>query len=453
LNNRRVVITGLGVISSIGLNVEEFWDNALKAESVVKKIPEQWLNYSDYNSQIWSPLPVIDYASNEITRIEQKQLDPTSLMAIKSTFQALKNADLDYELFDRKRNIYDIKFNDNIKKGVFIGTGIGGISTVNQCFSNQILSGFDAKINEIISGNESKELSELKKIQENMIFPKRFNPFGVSMIMPNACSANLGIKFNINGPNNTFCSACASGTVAIGYGYEAVKSGKIDFAVTGGTEFMYDDYGALFYAFDVIKALTNDYSDFDKANRPFDKDRSGFLFSQGGCAVLLLEELENALKRDAKIIAEIIGFEEGCDAHNVMMIDDSGSQIKNMIDSLFNKASVNYSEIDYINTHGTGTLLNDDVESRIIDELFGKKPLINSTKSLLGHTLGASGAIEALVTALSIQKKTSHVCKNLDNPISDLNFITQTGSFQIKKALTQSFGFGGHNVGLLLSEY
>ncbi len=455
---KRVVITGAGIISSIGTNLEEFWKNCLNAKSIVTKIPDEWLDYSDYNSKIWSPLPYINFpdkSNNRINRIEQKQLDNSSLMAIDASFQALDHAKIQYELIDVKRNTYSIKSMDNSRGGVFIGTGVGGISTLGYCFSNQVLSRQKQNLNNIIQKNkfEASVLNELNSISSKMIFPVRFNPFAVSMIMPNACSANLSIKLNLKGKNNTLCAACASGTVAIGYGYKAINSGELDFAVVGGTEYMYDEYGALFFAFDAIKALAKENGNMEKANRPFDKEHTGFLYSQGGSAILILEELDKALERKANIIAEIIGYNENSDGFNIMMIEESGKNIKEVINRALAEANLKPDNIDYINSHGTGTNLNDEVESRIIDDIFGSKPLINSTKSLIGHALGASGAIEAVVTALSIKNKTTHICKNLENPVRDLNFVRIAGEYPIKTAISQSFGFGGHNAVLVLKEY
>jgi 3-oxoacyl-[acyl-carrier-protein] synthase II len=217
-------------------------------------------------------------------------------------------------------------------------------------------------------------------------------------------------------------------------------------------EHLYDDYGTIFGGFDTVRALTGNNENPDKANRPFDKDRSGFLFSEGGGAVLLLEELEHARRRGAGIYAEVLGYGETCDGHNIMMMEGSGYSIVRMIKQALADAGLTEREIDYINSHGTGTVLNDETETRVLETLFGKGVLINSTKSLIGHTLGASGAIEALVTALSIYNKTTHICRNLESPMKDLNFVTEAASYPIRKAMSQSFGFGGHNAVLILGE-
>ena len=451
---KRVVITGLGVISAIGQNPDEFWKSCLEAKTKVERIPAHWFHYGDFHSQIWSTLPAVDYSTYGIGRIEEKQLDPSSLIAIACSFQALDSAKLEYTKLDQKRNTYSIPSLDKNRVGVFMGTGIGGLSTFASCYSYQLLlrqKELLAKASAELADHPVREI--LKRVQERMLYPRRFNPFAVAMTMPNASSANVGIKFNLCGSNNAYSAACASGTVAIGYGFKAVRSGELDVALVGGVEYLRDDYGGVFAGFDAVRALANNNDHPDKANRPFDKDRTGFLFSEGGGAGFVIEDLEHARKRGAPIYAEIIGYGETCDGFNIMMMESGGTQITRMLELAFADAGVSAAEIDYINSHGTGTRLNDETETGVIDKVFGKKVLINSTKSLIGHTLGASGAIEALVTALSILNKTTHVCRNLENPMKDLNFVTKVDSYPIRTGISQSFGFGGHNAVLILREY
>jgi 3-oxoacyl-[acyl-carrier-protein] synthase II len=446
--HKRVVITGIGIISSIGINAEDFWENALKGRSAVEKIPQQWKNYNSFTSDIWSPLPEIDYGLFELSRIEQKQLDKSSLNILSAAYQAVNGAGLKLSMDNPKNNTFRIMDIDCEGTGVFIGTGNGGISTIGESLSFQILNNIKTELTKKVLKDP-----DIYKTTEKMLFPKRFNPFSVSMIMPNAVSANVSIKFGIKGQSDTISSACASGTIAVGKGFKAIRNNELKTAIAGGTEYLYDDYGTLFYSFDILKTLASGYESIEKANRPFDKNRSGFLFSQGGAGVLILEELESALKRNAPVIAEITGYAENCDAHNIIVMDPDKKMIKNMINKALSSASAKADEIDYINAHGTGTKLNDEAESEILLEIFGNKSLVNSTKSLLGHTLGASGAIEAAVTALSIKNKTTHISKNLEDPVNELNFVRSSGNYDIKKAMTHSFGFGGHNAGLVLEEF
>ncbi|MBN2545838.1 MAG: beta-ketoacyl-[acyl-carrier-protein] synthase family protein [Spirochaetes bacterium] len=456
--NRRVVITGTGIISSIGLNTKDFWNKCLSGKSNIHEIPEHWNKYANFNTKIWSPLPEIDFNSHNINRIELKKSDKTSLLALSTVQEALKSSNFEIKQENEKNNTYKVKGIDSARAGVYIGTGIGGVSTLGECFANQMLFKNHEELDRIIKTAEKENYDQgfvktLIDLKGKMIFPLRFNPFAVSMIMANSPAANIAIKYNINGVNNTFCAACASGTVAIGNAFNSIKNNLHDIAITGGVEYFYDEYGALFYSFDVLKTLAQNIFDKEKANRPFDRDRSGFLYSEGGCGIIIMEDMEHALKRNAPIIAEVIGYAETCDGYNIMVLDGQNDNIPRMIYTALKNSGIEADKIDYINTHGTGTLVNDQIESRVIENIFGKRPLINSTKSILGHTLGASGAIETVVTALSIKNKTTHISKNLDNPIRDLNFVLKSGNFEIKYALTQSFGFGGHNACLVLKEY
>jgi 3-oxoacyl-[acyl-carrier-protein] synthase II len=241
--------------------------------------------------------------------------------------------------------------------------------------------------------------------------------------------------------------------VAIGNAFQTLRSGCIDTAIAGGVEYLSDEYGMLFRGFDLAKTLVAQGKlsfGNDQLNRPFDRDRSGFLFSQGGCGVMVLEELEHARKRGADILCEVAAYSETCDGFNIMMIEPSGQQITRMLAHLLRSADCTGRDVDYVNAHGTGTQLNDAAEAEIIECVFGRNALVNSTKSLLGHTLGASGALGVLVAALSIRHNTTHICKNLDHPIRDLNFVRSVSSRSIRTAVAQSFAFGGHNAALLL---
>jgi len=293
----------------------------------------------------------------------------------------------------------------------------------------------------------------LDNILALMAHGPRYNPFVVSMLMPNAPSAATAIRFSLTGPNVSYCVACASGTVAVGHAYREVRDGHVDVAIAGGSEYLYDEHGHIFRGFDIAGTLIRDCTDAETANRPFDEKHSGFLFSQGGAAVLVLEELEHARRRGATIIAEVIGYAETFDAHSMMSLAPGGEQIERMVHAAITDADLSPHDVDYINAHGTGTKNNDQTEAEVIDRVFGKSALINSTKSLLGHTIGASGAIEALVTALSLRDGTTHICKNLDTPLLGLNFVRSVEQHDLRVGLSQSFAFGGHNAAVVLRRY
>ncbi|OHD72793.1 MAG: hypothetical protein A2355_07635, partial [Spirochaetes bacterium RIFOXYB1_FULL_32_8] len=377
--------------------------------------------------------------------------DKTTLLALYSTFEALDHAGVKYSLVDKKRGSYSIDNVDPFKVGVVIGTGIGGVESLISSYSFQILNNAKKKLNDIKNDNPGIA-DDVQNVDDLLIKAKRFSPFAVSMIMGNASAANIGIRFGLNGMNKTVSAACASGTAAIGYAYEAVKSGKLDMAVSGGVEYLYDEYGGLYFGFDSLKALCRAGDIIEEANRPFDKARTGFLYSQGGSGILILEDYDSAIKRGATIHAEIKSFAETNDAHNIMMIEKSGKCIERVIVDVMKQAGIQPKEVDYINTHGTATELNDEVESAAIEKIFGDKVLINSTKSLIGHSFGASGALEAVISVMSITKKKVHLNRNIKDPVRDLNFVRESTDAHIKTVLSESFGFGGHNTAIIFTE-
>lgn len=453
--NRRVVITGAGVVSAIGMGVEEFWRNCLRGNSVVASIPPEWDRYADLHSRLWSPLPNTDPEFLGVMRVERLQLDPVTVLAIGSAYHAFKNAGFNVEptLGNRSRT-FAFPDMDSARVGVYFGTGIGGAHSFLQNHTQHLYQRPRAKLKIYSEGhaiNNGRE--ELDSAIELMAHPPRYHPFVVSMLMPNAVSAAVAIKFSITGPNITYCVACASGTVSVGHGYRAVREGRIDLAIAGGSEYLYDEHGHIFRGFDVVGALVKNCADPKSANRPFDKMRSGFLFSQGGAAVLVLEELEHAQRRGATILAELIGYAETFDAYSMMSLAPGGQQIERMVRAALFDADLSPHDVDYINTHGTGTKNNDETEAEVIDRVFGKSVPINSTKSLLGHTIGASGAFEALVTALSLRDGVTHICNNLDTPLLDLNFVRSTECFNPRIGLSQSFAFGGHNAALVMRRF
>ncbi|MBI5397202.1 MAG: beta-ketoacyl-[acyl-carrier-protein] synthase family protein [Verrucomicrobia bacterium] len=407
---------------------------------------------------MWSPLPPLARSSDLVNDIERTKLDAAAVLAMETAAEALRNAGLAIARVDTKHNLYALPGVDCARTGVFVGTGVGGIGSLLSNAAFHMLSPQQPRLQQIAKALASSEQhpesrQTVERIAADILIPFRANPFVVSMIMPNAVSADVAIKFGIHGPVQTCCSACSSGTVAIGNAFQAVQGGSIDTAIAGGVEYLNDDYGILFRGFDMAKTLVaqgNQSFRNDQLNRPFDRDRSGFLFSQGGCGVLVLEELEHARARKAGILCEVAAYSETCDGFNIMMIEPKGQQIARMLEHLLHSAGCTGQDVDYVNAHGTGTLLNDATETEVIERVFGKTPLVNSTKSLLGHTIGASGALGAIVAALSIRDGTTHVCKNLDHPIRDLNFVRSATRQPIRTAVAQSFAFGGHNAALLL---
>jgi len=452
--SRRVVVTGAGAVSPIGIGVDEFWRQCLQGKSSVALIPTYWQLYAEPYSRIWSPLPEIDPESMGVARTERLQLDPVTVLALGAAREAIKHAGFTLVPVKEHTHAFRLTEADSARSGVYIGTGLGGAITFLQNHTYHLLK----KPREALASYAQKHGSSgnpvmLESILGLMTHGLRFNPFEVSMVMPNAPAAALGIKYTLTGPNVTHCVACASGTVAIGNAYRAVREGRVDVAVSGGCEYFGDEHGHIFRSFDVSGTLVRDCVNPDTANRPFDTRRSGFLFSQGGAAVLVLEELEHAKRRGAVVIAEVIGFSETFDAHSIMSLAPGGEQIERMIRETLTDAGLSPNDVDYINAHGTGTRNNDEIETAVIERVFGQSVRVNSTKSLLGHTIGASGAFEALVTALSLRDGTTHICKNLETPLRDLNFVRRVEHCDLRVGLSQSFAFGGHNAAVIMSRF
>lgn len=443
---RRVVITGAGTINPIGAGVEEFWQNSLAGITAVSPVPQSWARYATTRSRFWSTLPASAMALSGLSRSELLTHDPVAVLALGAAREALHQSGL---ASDTVATAIDAE-----RTGVFLGTGLGGAVTFlrnhTHHLSQRARALLKARAASPDSGEDQGWLNEVIGLLDH---GPRFNPFEVSMVMPNSPAAAVGIRYGFKGPNTTYCVACSSGTIAIGNAYRAVRDARVDTALAGGCEYFGDDHGHIFRSFDIAGALVQGDETAERCNRPFDQKRSGFLFSQGGAAVLVLEELEHARRRGATILAEVIGYAETFDAYSMMSMPAGGEQVERMMRLALADAAVGADEVDYLNAHGTGTEINDRVEAETIERVFGQRVLVNTTKSLLGHTIGASGAIEALVTALSLKHGTTHICKNLENPVRDLNFVRKVEAHDLRVGLTQSFAFGGHNAALVLRRY
>ncbi len=454
--DRRVVVTGMGVVCSLGASLDEFWRNCLESRARVEHIPESWKKYHRLSSTIWSTLPEVDLKRHGVTRVDALRLDTATQLAIACSSMALGDAGIEQEVLGR--NALRLKGIDPARTGVLYGTGAAGVTSFFSSHANHLLLKPKTALAALLQAAAAREpsrafLDELAAICAEIEVPNRYNPFVVSMGMPNAVSANISLRFGITGPSTTVCAACASGTVALGHAYRCVKAAVMDVAVTGGAEYLRDESGSIFRGFDVAGTLAKEDEDRHRSCRPFDRKHNGFLFSEGGAATLILEELGHAMARGAPICGEVVGYAETCDAANIMCIDGNSEHVRRAIVDAIAEAGLSPADIDYINAHGTGTVVNDDAEAAVIDAIFGKRPFVNSTKSILGHTVGASGAIEAIVTLLSIKNQVTHVCNNLKDPIVDLNFVTDVMQREIHSAVSQSFAFGGHNAVLVFREF
>lgn len=412
--NRRVVITGIGPVSSNGIGREELWANILAKKFVAEPIPEKYKQYYDYKTKFYVPFPEINLDDFSFIKKYSRMMEATSVLALAGASLALIDSDLNPETLENA--------------GIILGNGIASLNT-----------GFN-----FYAFHTYNEL--LKNIPGDFIKPK-YSRMVIPSTMPDSATAWVSILFGINSFNYTINASCASGTYAIGEAFRNIKNGYSDIMITGGVEGLQDESGAILRGFDSLGTLTKSC---DGRPRPFSHDRSGFLYAEGGGCILILEELEKAKNRGAKIYAEIEDYQANSDAYNIVQVQESGEQIAKLLKNIIGNL-----KIDYLNAHGTATELNDKVEQKVIKEIFGEKenqPIINSTKSILGHTIGASGAFEITVTALSIKESKIHA--NLsDNTFDDLNLATDTIEKDINYALKTSYGFGGHNAAVLLKKF
>jgi len=406
---RRVVVTGCGVVSPVGIGKDAFWESLIKGKSGIRKITQ--FDPSSFDSQIAGEVKDFD-PSSFFSPKELKRTPRFVQFAIVSTYEALKDSSLNLEKIDPYR------------VGVIIGSGIGSLETVEK---------------------EHKVLLEKG--------PSRVSPFLIPMLITNEAAGCVAIRFNIKGINFCTVTACASGAHAIGEAYRAIKENKADVMICGGTEACITPLGVA--GFCSLKALSTRNEEPERASRPFDKERDGFVIAEG-CGIVILEELNFALKRGAPIYGELAGYAATCDAYHITAPSPDAEAPAKAMELAAKEAKISLGNNIYINAHGTSTPLNDKVETKAIKKAFGdyaKKIWISSTKSMTGHTLGAAGAIEFIVICLALKNKIIPPTINYENPDPecDLNYTpNQAKEVDIKVALSNSLGFGGHNATLLV---
>ncbi len=409
---RRVVVTGCGVVSPVGNDKDTLWENLIKGKSGISRITA--FEPSAFDSQIAGE--VKNFVPPHFFSPKDLQRTPRFVQfALKATEEALKESSLDLEMIDPYRI------------GVIVGSGIGSLETMEKEFKVYLEKG-----------------------------PRKISPFLIPMLITNEAAGNIAIYFNIKGPNLCTVTACASGAHAIGEAYLAIKHNRIDVAICGGTEAAITPMGI--GGFCALRALSKRNDAPEKASRPFDKERDGFVMAEGA-GIVVLEELEHAKKRGAHIYAEVSGYGATCDAYHITAPHPEAEAASLAMQMALQEAGVSLEEEIYINTHGTSTELNDKIETKAIKNVFGSrayKLAINSTKSMTGHTLGAAGAIEFIVCCLTIKHKIIHPTINYEfpDPECDLNYTPNKAiERNIKIALSNSLGFGGHNATLLSKEF
>lgn len=421
---RRVVVTGLGAFTSYGLGTQRLWDNLINNTAVVQEIPSSWRSVS--KKGFYAPLPKLDYGALGFSRSETLQYEPVTLHALLSAQEALTQANFNFSKLNDKLNRYVLEGIDTKKVGVFGGTGIGGIET---------LSNATDKVKRSQGG---------EKVRQDAL--------SVAKTMPYNIAAALGIKWSLHHNINSHTYACATGTILIGKAMKEIQNGSLDVAITCSSEYADQTIGLLYNSFLNGSTLSKG-QDIASVNMPFDKKRSGFLFSEGGAGALVLESLEHAEARGATILAELVGFSDSFDGFNMVSPDASGIYIEEMLRTLLSQANISADEVSYINAHGTATLKNDEIETMVLEKIFNHTTAINSTKSFLGHSISASGSIEAITTILSMQHKMVHANYGLTEPISDLNLVKENTAVDIDYAISESFAFGGHNGAVLFKQY
>ena len=431
-------------MSSIGCDIDSFWTRLIAGAAEVAEIPPRWRQFYKPASHTWSPLMEPNYAASGLSKTDRLLLSKAAQIGLLAARQAAAQAHWAQEATTAPAP--RIAFYD--RAGVFIGTGLGGAPAPLDNYAAHLLSGFRPQLSDHVQQHPDDTLAGA--LLTGLLNHPRVNPMVFCQTMPNALAAQISIQFGVRGSVDTTCAACTSGTIALGKAFRAIQRGELDVALAGGIEHLGDRAGGVFMGFDRLGALAKPYREIGSENRPFDADRSGFLFSEGGAAIAFLESETSLKSRGQRAIAEIIGYAESHDAHSIAAISEDQNAITPMLRKALLDANLEASDIDYINAHGTGTQLNDQIEARIIERMFGARPLINSTKSILGHTVGAAGAFEFIVAALSLQRQAVHPCLNLENPITDLNFSIAGGAATLQTALTQNFGFGGHNAALVL---
>lgn len=409
---RRVVITGLGVISPVGNSVEEFWESLKSGKSGAGKITR--FEVSNFTTRIAAEIKGFD-PLRYMDKKEARRMGLHEQYSMSSAFQAIKDAKLDSNSFDPDR------------AGAVIGSGIGGVDVMEAQHSVLMKDG-----------------------------PGRVSPFFVPMMIVDMSAGLVSIRYNLKGPNYATVSACASGANAIADSFKIIQRGDAEVMVTGASEASLTPLALA--GFCSARALSTRNEEPEKASRPFDKQRDGFVMGEGS-GMLVLESLEHAQKRGAKICAEIMGVGMTADAYHITAPAPDGDGAIRSMKLALQDAGLNPEQVDYINTHGTSTDLGDIAETLAIKKVFGQRAYkipANSTKSLIGHLLGAAGAVELIATIKSMEQGIMHptINQEVPDPECDLDYVpNQARKAEIRVALSNSFGFGGHNISLAVKKF
>lgn len=410
--NKRVVVTGAGAVTPIGIGRETYWNALREGVCGIKTIRS--FDASEYTTQVAAEIE--DFVpENYIPKKEAKRMDRFTQFAVAAAKLAVEDGGLDLEAVDADRF------------GCVVGSGIGGLLTMEEEHAKLLAKG-----------------------------PGRVSPFLIPMMIGNMAAGAVSMALNAKGPNYCVVTACASGTNAVGEGFRLIQRGDADLVLAGGTEASITPFGIA--GFCSMKAMSTRNDDPKTASRPFDVDRDGFVMGEGS-GILLLESLEHALARGANILGEVVGFGMSADAYHITSPAPGGEGAARSMKSALADAGIEPSAIAYINAHGTSTPYNDKFETMAIKSVFGehaKNLCVSSTKSMTGHLLGASGAIEAVACLLAVKEDYMHGTYGIQNidPEIGLEVLANQGrAAEVEYALSNSLGFGGHNATLILKKY
>ena len=407
---RRVVVTGLGIVSPLGNDLDSTWSNIISGKSGAGRITK--FDPAGFSTTFAAELKGYNEASG-LSPKEIRRIDPFIQYALTASDQAIKDSDLSLDDIEKTRI------------GVSIGSGIGGLGSIED--------------NALILGDKG---------------PRKISPFFVPGAIINMASGNVAIKYNLQGPNISIVSACSSAGHSIGYSARTISYGDADIMITGGAEAGITPLGLA--GFNAAKALSTNNENPEQASCPWDKKRDGFLLGEGA-GILILEELESAKSRKAKIYGEVVGFGQSDDAYHITAPAEDGRGAYNAMINALNDFKEDHDKIDYINAHGTSTPLGDVIEAKAIAEIFkGRKNLsVSSTKSMTGHLLGAAGAIEAIFCLLAMRDSVIPPTTNLNDPDNEFDLDLTPNKSKTKEvnfAMSNSFGFGGTNVSLIFKK-
>ena len=411
--DRRVVVTGMGSVTPVGLNNDELWQSLIKGVSGI--FPISKFDTEHHTTKFAGEIKNFDILDFIDDRKLARRLDDFTKYAVASASMAIQDSGLDLEKEDRNRI------------GVISGSGIGGLSTFEREFRKLIESG-----------------------------PRRVSPFFIPMMISDIAPGQISIMYGLKGPNYSTTSACATSAHAIASALRTIQFGEADVMITGGSEASVTSMGIA--GFNNMKALSERNDDPQGASRPFDAERDGFVLAEGG-GILVLEELGRAKARGAKIYAELCGIGNTADAYHITAPDETGDGATRAMQLALKDAGLGIHDVDYINAHGTSTLYNDKIETMAIKKVFGDHAYnlaISSTKSMMGHLLGAAGSVEAIICIMAIQNSIVPPTINYTTPDPECNLnytANKAVEREINLALTNSFGFGGHNVCMAIKSY